>query len=404
MAVQQLPASVGIGLANWNWKAVHQFVWRRCGTGLCRSSCLNWLHRLGFAFKRPKKRLVKADEAKREVFAAKYAILRDEAKRIGGKIFFADEAHFRADAELRGKWALKGEPALVDSTSPRRGEKASYYSAVCLETGEVEWMGVEGNSNGESSVAFLGQLREKHRGPLKVVWDNAPAHRGQALREYLRTPGLGLELVNLPGYSPDFNADEAIWGWAREEATGNLCLGSKAAVQERVDSFLSGLVSRKDEVNAAAGPSFSQELKHSCLIPSLISAVRQMHIPPWLWFSQEWPGLRSVVKVVCHGHTRKGTAVQPRYYISSLKASAGELLAAVRAHWSIENSLHWSLDVTFREDQCRVRKDYGPQNLATLRQISHNLLKRETTLKVGIQGKRLQAGWREDYLLKVLLG
>ena len=71
---------------------------------------------------------------------ADYARLWDEARRCGSKFFFAGEAHFRADAELRGKWALKGEPALVDSSSPRRGEKASCYSAVCLETGEVEWM------------------------------------------------------------------------------------------------------------------------------------------------------------------------------------------------------------------------------------------------------------------------
>lgn len=90
------------------------------------TSCLNWLHRLGFSFKRPKKRLVKADEAKREAFVAGYAALLEEAGRIGAKIFFADEAHFRTDAELQGKWTLKGEPALVDSTSPRRGEKASY--------------------------------------------------------------------------------------------------------------------------------------------------------------------------------------------------------------------------------------------------------------------------------------
>ena len=96
--------------------------------------------------------------------------------------------------------------------------------------------------------------------------------------------------------------------------------------------------------------------------------------------------------------------MQPRYYISSLKALAGELLAAVRAHRSVGNSLHWSLGVTFREGQCRVRKNHGPQNMATLRQISHNLLKRETSLKVGIQGKRLQAGWPEHYFLKVLLG
>ena len=118
----------------------------------------------------------------------------------------------------------------------------------------------------------------------------------------------------------------------------------------------------------------------------------------------QWPQMKAAIKVVGHRETAAGSASQPRYYISSLAASAEQLLAAVRIHWSIENSLHWTLHVTFREDQCRVRKDHGPQNLATLRQISHNLLKNENTLKVGIQGKRLNAGWREDYLLKVLLG
>ena len=247
-AVQELPAMAGIELANWNWKVVHQFVLERFGIVLSRSGCLNYLHRLGFAFKRPKKRLLKADGAKREAFVAEYAALTEEARRSGAKIFFADEAHFRADAELRGKWVLKGKPALVDSTSPRYGEKASYYSAVCLETGEVEWMELEGNSNSGTSAAFLSQLRQGRAGPLRVIWDNAPAHRGEAVREYLRTPGLELRLVNLPGYSPDFNAYEAVWGWTREEATGNLCLGSREAVQERVGKFLAGLTSRKDEV------------------------------------------------------------------------------------------------------------------------------------------------------------
>ena len=80
-----------------------------------------------------------------------------------------------------------------------------------------------------------------------MIWDNSPAHRGEAVREYLRTPGLNLRLMNLPGYSPDFKADEALWGWAREEATGNLCLGTKALVQEKVGNFLEGLV-QKEEV------------------------------------------------------------------------------------------------------------------------------------------------------------
>ena len=122
----------------------------------------------------------------------------------------------------------------------------------------------------------------------------------------------------------------------------------------------------------------------------------------YLSTGKDWPGLRSVVKVVGRRETETGATVQSKYYISSLAAPAEQLLGAARAHWSIENSLHWSLDVTFREDQCRMRLDHSPQNTATLRQISHNLLKRESSLKVGIQGKRLQAGWREAYLLKVL--
>ncbi len=247
-AVQALPSQAGIGLSNWNWKAVRRFVEDRFGLALSRSSCLNYLHRLGFVLKRPKKRLLKADPARREAFVREYAELKATAARTGTKIFFADEAHFQADADLRGKWVLKGEPALVGSTSPRRGEKVSYYSAVCLETGEVAVMELEGNSNAGTSTAFLRQLRGQHPGPLIVIWDNSPAHRGDAIRAYLTTPNLNLHLVNLPSYSPDFNADEAIWGWVRQEATANQCLGTRAAVRERVGGFFTDLSQRRDAV------------------------------------------------------------------------------------------------------------------------------------------------------------
>ena len=246
--VQEFPAQAGLDLANWNWKVVRRFVQERFEVSLSRSSCLNYLHRLGFVLKRPRKRLLKADAAQRETCVAEYAALVDEAQPAGAQVFFVDEAHFRADADLRGKWALQGEPALVDSTSPRWGEKASYYSAVCLETGEVEWMEPEGNSNSATSAAFLRQLREQHTGPLTVIWDNSPAHRGDVLRACLATPGLRLRLVNLPGYSPDFNAAEAIWNWVRHEVTANLCLGAKSAVPEKVNDFFTQLAGRQAEV------------------------------------------------------------------------------------------------------------------------------------------------------------
>lgn len=247
-AVQKPPLAVGIELVDWNWKGVREFIRKHSDQALARSSCLNYLHRLGFVLKRPKKRLLKADAEKREAFIAFYASLRAEAERTGALICFVDEALFRADGDLRGKWVLRGQPALVDSTSPALSEKAVYYSAVCLETGEVETLEVDGTCTAETSAQFLKQLREHHTEPLIVIWDNGPAHRGEALREFLKTPNLRLRLVPLPAYSPDFNADEAIWDWVREEVTRNVCLGTKAKVSEKVGAFLGGLSERTAEV------------------------------------------------------------------------------------------------------------------------------------------------------------
>jgi transposase len=208
VAVQAPPSAAGIDLADWSWKVVRQFVQRRFGSTLGRSSCLNYLPRQNFVLKRPKKRLVKANAERRAAFVREYALLRPAAQGGGAKLFFADEAHFYAVVDLRGKWVLRGEPALVNSTSPRWGEKVSYYSAVCLETGEVEVMELEGNSNAETSVVFLQQLRTHHAEPLIVIWDNGPAHGGDPLRAYLTPADLRLRLVRLPAYSPDFNPDE----------------------------------------------------------------------------------------------------------------------------------------------------------------------------------------------------
>jgi transposase len=97
-------------------------------------------------------------------------------------------------------------------------------------------------------VAFLKQLREKQPEPLIVIWDNGPAHHGPEIRAYLTTPDLKLHLVALPGYSPDYNPDEAIWDWIREDVTADICFGTAAKVREKVDAFFAGLTERAAEV------------------------------------------------------------------------------------------------------------------------------------------------------------
>ncbi len=120
-------------------------------------------------------------------------------------------------------------------------------------------------------------------------------------------------------------------------------------------------------------------------------------------FKEKWPSILSLGKVTSEVKKGKETSVYERFYLTSL-CDENEFAESVRAHWGIENSLHWQMDVTFREDHCRVRIGHAAENLAIIRRLSLNLLKKEVLSKKSIRRKQLLCNWSKDYLLQIIKG
>lgn len=123
----------------------------------------------------------------------------------------------------------------------------------------------------------------------------------------------------------------------------------------------------------------------------------------WLEAKTKWTGLKTIVRIDSERDVDGKIGNDTRYYITSLENDPKNILEAVRSHWGVENSHHWVLDVAFREDESRIRKGYAAENFSILRNIAANLLRNEKSSKRGIKGKRLKAGWDNDYLVKVLV-
>lgn len=122
----------------------------------------------------------------------------------------------------------------------------------------------------------------------------------------------------------------------------------------------------------------------------------------WLPQKKEWEDLNSIVCLRSTRIIKDKSTTEYRYYICSLQADAWKIGQAIRSHWSIENKLHWQLDVSYGEDNCKIHKDNGAENFSVIRRITLNLLKADKKTKAGIKNKRSKAGWDKDYMLSIL--
>ena len=185
--------------------------------------------------------------------------------------------------------------------------------------------------------------------------------------------------------------------------------GNQETAQEEVKSFLDDAIQQHEQAAIRKrGPKPSPALVYLETVEKdhgRWERRRYWQSEDLKWFADLdlWEGLRSVGVVESVRQVGdQAPTVERRYYLSSLPQGIETFARAVRGHWGVENQVHWVLDVQFNEDQSRARTGHAAENLATLRRLALNLLRREKTQQRGIKGKQRNAGWNHDYLLRLL--
>lgn len=170
--------------------------------------------------------------------------------------------------------------------------------------------------------------------------------------------------------------------------------GNQGRLHKDIQRILADHATKVDRAETSER-SHGRDEKRVCIVTNDLSGVRD---------HDRWDGLCSIAQVTDTRTVRGTTSTATRYFITSMKPDAKEIMRAVRAHWSVENNLHWSLDVIFREDASRIRIGHAQANFALLRKFALNMLKKEVSVKGGLKSKRFRAGLSEEYLLKVVGG
>jgi transposase len=201
----------------------------------CRETIRAALHRLKLSWKKAKKLLGRADPERRQAFIEQLQSVLDGAQHDRHLLVYLDEAHIHQDADLGYGWAKRGERFWVASTSPGLSARVSFYGLYLYNEGQVRLWPCP-RANGKHTIDVLRRLRAEFPDEaLIVLWDGAPYHRAQAVREAARA--LDITLMPLPGYSPDLMPVEALWRWLREDVTYHHCHASADDLTRRAADF-----------------------------------------------------------------------------------------------------------------------------------------------------------------------
>lgn len=232
----------------WTLRGLQQWVESRWGLWYSTEALRQVLKRQGWSWKKARKLLSRANPLARFVFLQRLEELLSAAKQGRVVLAFIDEAHIHCDCDLGYGWGLRGQPLHVHSTTPGLSFKSSFYGLYLVPLGRVEvWSAKQADT--ERTCEVLRRLRQEYPDhELVVVWDGAAYHRSAEVRK--QADELGIELVPLPGYSPDLMPVEALWRWLRQQVTGNYCHRSVAELLERVAAWVWSINQEPDLITA----------------------------------------------------------------------------------------------------------------------------------------------------------
>ena len=218
----------------WTLKRLVAWVKAKFAVNCCRDTLRKVLKTLGFSWKKARKLLNKANSTQRSGFVETLQGLLDDAFKQRALLVYIDEAHIHLDTDEGYGWSIRGERFWVSSSSPGL-EKVSFYGVYLYNLGEVRMFPFD-KAERFNTVEVLERLRvEFPQTPIRLVWDGAPYHRAQHVRESAES--LEIELKPLPAYSPDFMPVEHLWQWLREDVTYHTCYETKADLIAQVTCF-----------------------------------------------------------------------------------------------------------------------------------------------------------------------